>query len=225
MNDEPDDTSGDSDSTNDGQHVPTPADVAARTRRDDGGDKRVIGDDDSYPDETPWQEMTVAEQAAYWRKQAKKHESRAKARQGTDPGEVRKMRDELEKLRQASMSEQEKAVAEARTTAESETAQKWAQRVVKAELRAATAGRMKPDELDDMLAPVDLSWFLDDDNNVDTDRVRAFAGKFATGNGSGKFPDLGQGRREAGSKPSVASGRAAYAAKKAAERPTPTGQR
>jgi hypothetical protein len=187
-------------------------------------------DSAGYPANTPVAEMTTAQQAAYWKAQSRKHEQRVKSL-GT-PDEIKRLRDdaaELEKLRQASMGEQERAVSAARTEAASETAREWAKRLVRSELRAATAGRIEPNDLDELIAPMDLSWFLDENSNVDDAKVRTIAAKLATngntaagntGNGP-RFPDLGQGQRETSARPGVAAGAAAYAARKGR---TPAGQ-
>lgn len=54
---------------------------------------------------------------------------------------------ELEQLKAASLSDQEKAVAEARTTASTETAQRFHERLFAAEVRATAAGRLADPEL------------------------------------------------------------------------------
>jgi hypothetical protein len=185
-------------------------------------DTSSTSSDDGYPKDTPVAEMSVAQQAAYWKAMSRKHESRAK-QLGT-PDEIKKLRDdaaELDKLRHASMGEQEKAVAEARKAASDETARSYALRLVAAEFRAATAGRLEREELAHTLEPLDLSKFLNDSGEVDVDKVSAYAQRIAPTEAIGgtttsrqRFPDLGQGRRAPTAAPSVASGRAAYAARK-----------
>jgi hypothetical protein len=206
-------------------------DAATSTSSTGTTDANSAGTDSAgYPANTPVAEMSTAQQAAYWKAQSRKHEQRVKSL-GT-PDEIKKLRDdaaELDKLRQASMGEQERAVSAARTEAASETAREWAKRLVRSELRAATAGRIEPNDLDELLAPMDLGWFLDENSNVDDAKVRTIAAKFATngtgaagntGNGT-RFPDLGQGKRETSARPGVAAGAAAYAARKGR---TPAGQ-
>lgn len=188
---------------------------------------------EGFPQNTPVAEMTSSQQAAYWKHQSRKHEQRVKSL-GT-PEEIKKLRDdaaELDKLRQASMGEQERAVTQARAEARAETERDWAKRLVRSELRAATAGRITPEDLDELIAPMDLAWFLDDANGVDDAKVRTIAAKFASGdNGTAntrsgaRFPDLGQGVRETSARPGVAAGAAAYAARKGrASTTTPSGQ-
>jgi hypothetical protein len=190
-------------------------------------DAENSSDSAGYPANTPVAEMNAAQQAAYWKAQSRKHEQRVKSL-GT-PEEIRKLKAdaaELEKLRQASMGEQERAVSEARAQAVQETAKEWAQRVVRSELRAATAGRVNPEDFDDLVAPMNLDWFLDADRNVDEAKIRTIAAKLASTNGAGstgptaRFPDLGQGVRETSARPGVAAGAAAYAARKGRNTPT-----
>lgn len=170
----------------------------------------------AFPANTPVAEMTHAQQAAYWKASSRKHEQRSKTL-GT-PEEIKKLRDdaaELEKLRLASMGEQERAVTAAKAEATTATAHTYALRLVAAEFRAATAGRLTPEELSVVLEPMDLAKFLDAAGDVDTAKVTTYADKVAPKAVAGKkFPDLGQGARETTATPSVATGRAAYAASK-----------
>lgn len=168
----------------------------------------------AFPANTPVAEMNPVQQAAYWKAQSRKHEQRAKSVPA--PDELKKLRDdaaELEKVRQASMGEQERAVATAKAEAAASTAREYALRLVAAEFRAATAGRMSRDDLAATLEPLDLSKFVSENGDVDVERVTTYADRLAPKNGQ-RFPDLGQGSRSDTAKPSVATGRAAYEARK-----------
>jgi hypothetical protein len=182
------------------------------------------GDDDlGFPANTPWRDMTAPEQAAYWRHQAKKHESRANAR--ADYDEVKAKAQKYDALDQASKTEHERAIEtakeEAVTATRAEERQKAAVKVVRAEMRAAAAGRLDADKLEALLEPVDMTKFLDAEGEVDTDKVASFIATVAPadgGKGDGKTrrgPDLGQGRRggESGgdnAQGSIQSGRDRY---------------
>lgn len=90
---------------------------------------------------------------------------------------------ELAKLREASMSDQEKAVAQARREAD-EAARvdergKAGSRLVAAEFRAALAGRLDDKRLPDVIGRLDHRQFLTEDGEVDEKAVRAFADALA----------------------------------------------
>lgn len=171
-----------------------------------------------YPANTPVVEMTAPQQAAYWKAQSRKHESRVKAL-GT-PEEIKAWREassELEKLRRASMGETERAVAEAREHAAAEAGKAWAVRLVAAEFRAATAGRVEPSDLSGVLDTLDLSKFLDDDGSVNIEKVTQLASRItgsANTGGSTAFPFIGQGTRHTSRASGLAAGQAAFEARK-----------
>lgn len=130
-----------------------------------------------------------------WKELAQKHEGRAK--------ENNKAAKELEELRQKSMSEQEKAVADAKKAGYAEGLAAGASKVAAAELRAAAAGRMSDEQVEALLEGANLSAFIGEDGEVDRTRL----GKFVDGiapkanedegadAGTARFPDLGQGAR------------------------------
>lgn len=81
---------------------------------------------------------------------------------------------ELEKLKQASMSDQEKVIAEAVAAAKAEALAEVGSKVAVAEFKAAAAGRLKDDQLSVLLSSLDLKAFLDDDGDVDPQKVSTF---------------------------------------------------
>jgi len=89
------------------------------------------------------------------------------------------IRNQLEETRRQSLSEQERAVedakAEARTEAQRESDSRWANRLVKAEFKAAFAGRRSAEEVAKILEPLDLTKFLTEDGDVDGEKVAAYA--------------------------------------------------
>jgi hypothetical protein len=110
---------------------------------------------------------------------------------------------ELDKLKREAMSETERSVAEAVATARAETAaevtRRLGGRLVIAEIRGAVAGRLSGEAVDALTARLDLSTFLNDDGEVDSEAVRAFAAEIAPDvHQAPTFPDLGQGARGSG---------------------------
>lgn len=197
----------------------------------DGGGSDGDGDDDGsdkgFPANTAVAEMTDAQQAAYWTFQAEKwkrtareNEARAKKLHGADFDELAAKAAKYEKLRKEQMSEQEKAVEAAKAEASTQTRREMGGQLVQAEVRARAAGRLGDEQLTTLLEGLDTSRFLTKDAEVDTDKVIQFIDGIApatedegddgpSGKGRRKA-DLGQGRRNSTTKPSVSTGRDAY---------------
>lgn len=114
-----------------------------------------------------------------------------------DYDDLKNKASELETLKAQSMSEQEKAVAEAKKEAAAEAKREVLPLLVAAEFRALTAGRIEKAELDAILEPLDLTKFVDSKGNVDSPRISEWIKKAApVVSGGGTFPDLGQGKRQ-----------------------------
>lgn len=123
-----------------------------------------------------------------WKTQSRKHEDRAKANASAAK--------ELEQFKQASMSDQEKAVEQARAEARLSTLQEVGSKVVDAEVRAAVAGRNV--DADALLEGLDRMKFIGEDGEPDRDAITAWVDRIAPKPEEG-FPDLGQGVRNTGS--------------------------
>jgi hypothetical protein len=126
--------------------------------------------------------------ATDWQAEAKKWKELSRKNEG----DARKAQGELKKLATASMTEQEKAVAEASAQGRAEALAHVAGRLVDAEVRAAAAGRGI--DADALLEGLDRSRFLGDDDEPDREAVEAFLDRLAPK--SAKRLDLGQGARE-----------------------------
>ncbi|HYJ33848.1 MAG TPA: hypothetical protein VE326_11565 [Candidatus Binatia bacterium] len=156
-------------------------DANAQQLLDDAIDSDTDGDDEG--DSTDWKA-----EAAKWKAQARKHETRSK--------ENATAKAELERLRKASMSEQEKAVAEAEERGKKAAMSAAAVRLARAELRAAAAGTVDKDALDGFLEYADLSKFIGEDGEPDDKAITAAIKKLG---GSQKAPNFdGGARRTAG---------------------------
>lgn len=77
---------------------------------------------------------------------------------------------ELDKLRQESMSEQEKAIAQARAEAKTEVLKDANQRVLRSEIKAAAGGKLA-DPADAVGLLGDLDRFVGDDGEVDSKAI------------------------------------------------------
>lgn len=126
-----------------------------------------------------------------WKAQARKHEERAKANA--------KAAAEYEAFKQQSMTDTEKALAQAVATTAADTRAAVLREVggslVTAQFRVAAAGR--PIDVDALLGGIDVAKFLDDEAGPNMQAISAYVDKIAPAVADGKpvFPDLGQGVR------------------------------
>lgn len=175
--------------------------------------------DNGFPAGTPLEQMSPDQQIAYWKHYSRQHEATAKARADYDV-QAEKAR-KFDEMQAANATEQEKAVQAAAAQARAEALKEATPRLVTAEFRAATAGRLTPEQLAAALEPLDMSKFLDATGNVDATKVATHAALLAPAGAppAPTFPDLGQGQRSGTAAPSVAAGRAMFEAQK---KPAPT---
>lgn len=150
---------------------------------------------EAAPPVDPPKPETAPEESKDWKAEydrvlaeSRKHEDRAKANSTAAK--------ELEKLRLTAMTDQERAVAEAKAQGLAEGVRSASSKVVEAEVRAAAKGRVA--DVDALVEVLDPSKFLTDDGEVDRDAINAWVDRFApqgeqrTKDG---FPDLAQGTR------------------------------
>lgn len=104
---------------------------------------------------------------------------------------------ELANLRKAAMSDQERAVAEAKAAGATEAARAAAPRLVRAEFRAAAAGQVDQQTLDAYLEDVDLTKFVTDDGEPDLKAIAARIKRL----GGGRPADFDGGARSTASNP------------------------
>lgn len=143
---------------------------------------------------TDWQEKAkeLEAEAEKWKAQSRKNEDRAK--------ENKKARDELDALHKASMSDTDRAIAEAREAGRSEALSTAGARLVDADIRVAAAGRTV--DVDALLEGLDRSKFLTDDGEPDSDAIKAWVDRIAPAQAEqeegplGSGLDLGQGSRQ-----------------------------
>lgn len=135
-----------------------------------------------FPADTPVKDMTIEQQAAYWKHYARQHEERAKPFKDLTPETLQALRekaDQHDALERELMSDKDKAIAEAKDAATAETTAKFAEKLVKAEFKSAAAGRLDADRLNAILAPLDLTKFLDKSGDVDEEKVTAYVDSVA----------------------------------------------
>lgn len=178
------------------------ADAAGQTGAAAGGESDA--GDQGFPANTPVKDMTVDQQAAYWKVQARRHESRAAAHADYDT-----IKTELEQLRARTQTAEEKAIEDAKQAGRAEATASTLPRLLQAEFRAAAAGRITPEQLSSVTAPLDPKFFLTaKGDEVDTAKVQTFVDGIAPAAGK-TWPDMGQGRREGVKTSAREAGRAA----------------
>lgn len=130
-------------------------------------------------------------EAEKWKTLSRKQEERAKANAAAAK--------ELEKLREAQMTEAERIAAEAEQRGRSAALAEVGQRLVRAEFAARSAGRIGADVLDDL----NLAKFLTEDGEPDTDAIDKAIARLAPAaeqeqtRKPGPRPDLSQGSSSA----------------------------
>lgn len=112
------------------------------------------------------EKAAMAEALAKANAEAKKYRLEAKAQA-----------EALEKLNQASMTDLERAVAEAKSSAYTDALRTVGARLVDAEVRAAAAGR--PIDVKALLDGLDRNRFLTDDGEPDVDAITKFLDRIA----------------------------------------------
>lgn len=146
------------------------------------GDGDAGGKDLGYPQNTPVSQMTADQKAAYFEEKARKEESRrkglSKAVGGKTADQIAADLAELEQLRAGSLSDQQKAVKDAADAARAEERVKAGQRIAKATFEGAL-GHLKAEDRNEILDGVNLARYIDDDGEVDTEKVRAYAARIA----------------------------------------------
>lgn len=120
--------------------------------------------------------------------------SRMKAERNAARDEAKQLRDRLAELEQAQMTEQERAVAEAKAAGRAEALAEVSVKLVNSEFKAAAAGRLDDDNLTTLLEGINHATFLDDSGEVTVERVRALIDGIAPAPQQGAA-DLGQGAR------------------------------
>lgn len=167
-----------------------------------------------FPANTRAEDMTSEQQAAYYRHQARKHEDRNKEWQRTLDGktaeEIKAEREELEKLRAKDRTEAENAVEDAKKSTKAEVVREFGTKLVAAEFKAVLA-HVDADRRGQIIENLNLTKFINDNGDVDTDKVKSAAVALAPADtGAGAKKDFGGGRRTSESGTGVTSGRDLY---------------
>lgn len=153
-----------------------------------------------FPANTAVNDMEPAQQAAYWKHHARKHEDRAKAYGDVTPEQLTKLQADAAAHQQAldaKKPDDVKAIEKAREEGRAEARRENAPRLVGAEIKAVSAGRIPAAALATLISNLNHENFLTDKGEVSTDKVTELVNSIAPeGDGKQKFPNLGQGKRD-----------------------------
>ena len=176
---------------------PTRADVCGiRFFNDDGGADG--GPKSGFPANTPVDQMTPEEKAAYWRAESKKHQKvAAKYEKLGDVDTVAQALEDAEKTRNESLTEQQKAVADATKAGETAGYEKARDLFAKPAISAILQTRVKrPGETDQevqarvegVIGALNVTAFLNEDGALDAAKVETFAQSLAPSDGDEQRP-------------------------------------
>jgi hypothetical protein len=177
-----------------------------------------------YPENTAPADMTVEQQAAYWRARARQNEDKGKEALAWKAANESKVID-YDRLLATTQTEQEKALAAATAKAAADGRAQLIPQLVAAEFLAAAKGALTREQVAKILDPLDKGYFLAEDGTVDTAKVADYvstaaptaAGSSGDGSGTGggnRWPGTGgQGSRGGGgaTAPSIKDGADYYA--------------
>lgn len=125
--------------------------------------------DKGFPDHTAVADMAPEQQVAYWKYQSRKHEDTAKAN-------LAKANAEIEKLKQAQMTDSEKAIAEAKTLG----AQEARSEMAKANVNVFISARVADQEAADLIREsINHAAFVSEDGSIDDKKLGAYLNKVA----------------------------------------------
>ena len=163
-----------------------------------------------FPQGVPLEQMTDAQQAAFWKHQSRGWEGRFKALP-PNLDELQRKAADYDQLRAATQTDQEKALEAARAEGRTQALRDAGKQIVDAHIAAATATILTDEQRTALLAPLDRGYFLAADGvSVDAAKISAFVAQLpapaATPTPPGTPPaprlDLGQGRPAPTGRPS-----------------------
>jgi len=171
-----------------------------------------------------WQELPAEQQATYWRFHSRKNEQRLGQLGNVDA--LREKAKNWDDFEEASRTEQERAVREAEARGRQAATVELGASVAEDLIRARIGDARTAEEVDALLAPLDLTKFIGDNGRVDAAKVSAYV-QTVTGSSGGsgtrqqqrRVPGMGQGSRSSVSgTPSIADGRSRYEQRKGRSR-------
>lgn len=150
----------------------------------DGGGQRTNatdaqGNDLGYPKDTPTNEMSDKEQAAYWKNNSRRHENRYKDLVGDRKAEdLKRDLDAYAEIQKQQQTPAEQALAEAREKGKTEGITAERNKAATAIFRGALeAGGVPADDIEELVGAFNVAAYVND-NGIDTTKITNFAKKF-----------------------------------------------
>jgi hypothetical protein len=161
------------------------------------GTPPVTGDPSTTTDTTTTSTTTTppTEPATDWKAEAERYKAEAR-KQETRAKANAEAAKELARVRSSSMSDQEKAVEEARQAARQEILNELGADLVDSAIKLAVGDRLA--DVDALLEGLDRSKFLGEDHRPDAKKIAAWVDRLAPADGKARqtsTPDLAQGAR------------------------------
>ena len=167
-----------------------------------GGDGTPKDDDLGFPKETPVDQMTPEQQAAYWKHQSKvQQKAREDAEKATSayrkfgtPEELQSAHDAAEQKRQADLSEADRALEQAKAAAKAEGIAEAGARNLGPAITGWLVAHVKGanESIEDATARVagaiafaDLTKFVGDNGELDAEKVQTFARSIGSADSGG----------------------------------------
>lgn len=119
---------------------------------------------------TPWRELPLEDQVAYWQAQSRKHEGRQLSALGLKPGELDQLRARAAQSEQHIQTALTEAEQRGRTAAQAE----FGLRLADAHIRMSIGERMATEQVDELIADLNLSRFVTAEHTVDAAKVSTF---------------------------------------------------
>lgn len=127
--------------------------------------------DKGFPENTPVKDMTVEQQAAYFRYQNRQTDNKLSAFKGVTPEQVQQLQQENETLKNEKLSADQKAIKEAEKAARTAADADWRPKLQTAQLRAIASDVLKGDQLNAWLAGMNPAAFANENGEIDQEKV------------------------------------------------------
>jgi len=178
-----------------GEHVPCMPRLrfmAPKADPEGGGGGDVVeldGEKFNFPAQTAVKDMTPEQAAEYWRHEAKKQQKKG-PKKPADYDQLQADAAELARIRAEQTPEEERKrqqeLEDARRDGENLGAQRYLKDAIAGRVQAITG--LDGDALSDHLAAIDPTFFVDDEGNLDSEKITKFATPLGKGVGSGGSP-------------------------------------
>ena len=187
------------------------ADGADSAGADKGGDKGGDADkgtDLGFPPNTPVVDMTLEQQVAYHKHQSRKHETRSREWQqltgGKTPEQIKADLAAAEKIRQDSLTDQQRQVEEAKNSTRAETVKAVGASAARTVLEISLGHDAEKNDQSALLDTLDMSKLVNEDGTVNTAKVTALIQQISPSDkdkGTTRNFDFGGGNRNTQSGP------------------------